>query len=173
MRRRFFVDQVRNGQAQIEGDDARHLTRVLRVEAGQQYEISDNRNVYLAEIETARKEMVVFQALEKLAAPPLRAVRAVCRADQVRSLRVDGREGYGAGRDRNRSRRSNPQRAWAGESRRTNAWSDGAGSRSKRASNRAARIFRRSPSRFRWPRPWRAPGPIGTCWMRIRGPRRS
>ena len=71
MRRRFFVNEVRNGKAQIEGEDARHLTRVLRVEAGQRYEISDNRNVYLAEIETARKENVVFRTLEKLpTAPP-------------------------------------------------------------------------------------------------------
>jgi len=69
MRRRFFVDEVRNGHAQIDGDDARHLTRVLRVEAGQRYEISDNRNVYLAEIETARKEHVVFRTIEKLAPP--------------------------------------------------------------------------------------------------------
>jgi 16S rRNA (uracil1498-N3)-methyltransferase len=71
MRRRFFVDEVRSGKAQIAGEDARHLTRVLRVEAGQRYEISDNRNVYLAEIETAHKENVVFKTLEKLpAAPP-------------------------------------------------------------------------------------------------------
>ena len=70
MRRRFFVDEVRNGKAQIEGDDARHLTRVLRVEAGQRFEISDNRNVYVAEIEVARKENVVFRTLEKLPAPP-------------------------------------------------------------------------------------------------------
>ena len=69
--REFFVDEVRNGHAQIAGEEARHLTRVLRVEAGQRYEISDNRNVYLAEIETARKENVVFRTLEKLpAAPP-------------------------------------------------------------------------------------------------------
>jgi 16S rRNA (uracil1498-N3)-methyltransferase len=66
MRRRFFVDEVRSGRAEISGDDARHLTRVLRVEAGQRYEISDNRNVYLAEIETARKEHVSFRTLEKL-----------------------------------------------------------------------------------------------------------
>ena len=69
MRRRFFVDEVRNGLAELAGEDARHLTRVLRVEAGQRYEISDNRDVYLAEIETARKESVVFRTLEKLAAP--------------------------------------------------------------------------------------------------------
>jgi 16S rRNA (uracil1498-N3)-methyltransferase len=71
MRRRFFVDEVRNGQAELNGDDARHLTRVLRVEPGQRYEISDNRNVYLAEIETARKERVIFRTLEKIEAPPL------------------------------------------------------------------------------------------------------
>jgi 16S rRNA (uracil1498-N3)-methyltransferase len=70
MRRRFFVNDVRNGHAQIAGEEARHLTRVLRVEAGQRYEISDNRHVYLAEIETARKENVVFRTLEKLPAPP-------------------------------------------------------------------------------------------------------
>jgi 16S rRNA (uracil1498-N3)-methyltransferase len=73
MRRRFFVDEVRNGNAHIEGEEARHLTRVLRVEAGQRYEISDNRNVYLAEIETARKESVVFRTLEKLPAAPAAA----------------------------------------------------------------------------------------------------
>src|SRR5436309_2416318 len=69
MRRRFFVDEVRNGQAELAGEEARRLTRVLRVEVGQKYEISDNHNVYLAEVETARKEHVVFRTLEKLTAP--------------------------------------------------------------------------------------------------------
>ena len=67
MRRRFFVGEVRNGHAQIEGDEARHLTRVLRVEPGQRFEISDSRNVYLAEVVTARKENVIFKTLEKFA----------------------------------------------------------------------------------------------------------
>jgi 16S rRNA (uracil1498-N3)-methyltransferase len=70
-RRRFFVDQVRAGRAQIQGEDAHHLTRVLRVEPGQIYEISDNRDVYLAEIETARKDLVSFTVLEKLGAPEI------------------------------------------------------------------------------------------------------
>jgi 16S rRNA (uracil1498-N3)-methyltransferase len=73
MRRRFFVQEVRSGKAQIDGDEARHLTRVLRVEPGQRYEISDNRNVYLAEIETAHKENVVFRTLEKLPTSPATA----------------------------------------------------------------------------------------------------
>jgi 16S rRNA (uracil1498-N3)-methyltransferase len=80
MRRRFFVDQVRNGHAEISGDDARHLTRVLRVEPGQRYEISDNRNVYLAEIETARKEHVVFRTVEKLEAAEIAPQITLCAA---------------------------------------------------------------------------------------------
>lgn len=76
MRRRFFVDAIRNGRAKIRGAEARHLTRVLRVEAGQRFEISDNSNVYLAEIETAGKDEVVFRALEKLesSAPEARLI---------------------------------------------------------------------------------------------------
>src|SRR5437667_10804388 len=80
MRRRFFVDQVRNGRAQIEGEDARHLTRVLRVWPGQRYEISDKRNVYLAEVETARTEQVVFQTIEKLDAPTETVRVVLCAA---------------------------------------------------------------------------------------------
>jgi 16S rRNA (uracil1498-N3)-methyltransferase len=80
MRRRFFVDEVRNGHARLEGEAARHLTRVLRVEPGQRYEISDNTRVYLAEIETARKDLVVFQTVEKLEAPPPQARLLLCAA---------------------------------------------------------------------------------------------
>lgn len=72
MRRRFFVDEVRNGHAHIEGEHARHLTNVLRVEVGQKYELSDNRNVFLAEIESARKSDVVFKMLEKMPPEPER-----------------------------------------------------------------------------------------------------
>src|ERR1700747_2574253 len=80
MRRRFFVDQVRNGQARVEGEAARHLTRVLRVEPGQRYEISDNTQVFLAEIATAHKELVIFQTLEKLPAPTPQARLILCAA---------------------------------------------------------------------------------------------
>lgn len=65
-RRRFFVDSVHSGRARITGEDAHHLTRVLRVEAGQKFEISDNRNLYLAEVESARKDLVSFAVLERL-----------------------------------------------------------------------------------------------------------
>jgi 16S rRNA (uracil1498-N3)-methyltransferase len=66
-RRRFFVDAVQSGRARITGPDAHHLTRVLRVEPGQRFEISDNQNVYLAEVESARKDLVSFLIQERLA----------------------------------------------------------------------------------------------------------
>lgn len=65
-RRRFFVDQIRRGTAEIIGSDAEHLVRVLRVEAGQRYEISDDKNVYLAEVGSARKGLVSFQVIEEV-----------------------------------------------------------------------------------------------------------
>jgi 16S rRNA (uracil1498-N3)-methyltransferase len=68
-RRRFFVDAPRNGLAELHGEEARHLTRVLRVEPGQRFEISDNSAAYLAEIAEARGERVVFRVLEPIAAP--------------------------------------------------------------------------------------------------------
>lgn len=65
-RRRFFVDDVHAGRAQIAGEDAHHLTRVLRVQPGQKFEISDNHNLYLAEIEIARRDLVSFMVIEAL-----------------------------------------------------------------------------------------------------------
>jgi 16S rRNA (uracil1498-N3)-methyltransferase len=65
-RRRFFVDEIRGGSAELRGEEARHLTRVLRVEPGQRFELSDNRHAYLAEIEEARGERVVFRIVETL-----------------------------------------------------------------------------------------------------------
>jgi 16S rRNA (uracil1498-N3)-methyltransferase len=67
-RRRFFVDRVLQGHAQIAGEEAHHLSRVLRVEVGQKFEISDNQNVYLAEVENARKDLVSFAILEQIEA---------------------------------------------------------------------------------------------------------
>lgn len=69
-RRRFFVPLVRNGHAEIAGEEARHLTQSLRVEPGQVFEISDNQTVYLATVETVRKSLVQFQVMERLPDPP-------------------------------------------------------------------------------------------------------
>ena len=68
-RRRFFVPEIRRGLAELTGPTAEHLVRVLRVEVGQVYELSDNHALYLAEIELARKSAVTFRVLEKLPLP--------------------------------------------------------------------------------------------------------
>jgi 16S rRNA (uracil1498-N3)-methyltransferase len=68
-RRRFFVDAIRGGAAELRGDDARHLTRVLRAQPGQLYEITDSRCAYLAEISEARGDCVLFRVLEPVASP--------------------------------------------------------------------------------------------------------
>jgi 16S rRNA (uracil1498-N3)-methyltransferase len=62
------VDSIRGGIAELRGDEARHLTRVLRVELGQRFEISDNQQAYLAEITEARGEHVVFRVVESIPA---------------------------------------------------------------------------------------------------------
>jgi 16S rRNA (uracil1498-N3)-methyltransferase len=69
-RRRFFVNQVRNGAAEITGESAQHLTRVLRVETGQTFEITDNNRVWLATVESARRDLVRFEVTEELDAGP-------------------------------------------------------------------------------------------------------
>src|SRR5271154_4483993 len=87
-RRRFFVDAVKSGRAQITGPDAHHLTRVLRVEPGQQFEISDNQAVYLAEVESASKDLVSFSIREQVpSAAPL--VRTTILASLIRFERFE------------------------------------------------------------------------------------
>ena len=152
--RRFFVDQVRNGRAEISGDDAQHLTRVLRVQAGEKYEISDNRNVYLAEVETARKTHVIFQTLSKLeiVEPPVQLIlcAALIKFDHFEWMIEKATE--------------LECRAWivpvistrtereARKGRAINAWNAGDESHSKRASNRGGRISPSSIRRFDGPR---------------------
>ena len=74
------MDAIRGGLAELSGDDARHLTRVLRAEAGQRYEISDGQAAYLAEIAEARCQRVVFRVIEPIASAPPSVEIALCAA---------------------------------------------------------------------------------------------
>jgi len=67
-RRRFFVYRIDGGEAELTGEDARHLARVLRAEPGQRYELSDNERAYLAEISAVDPRRVTFRILEPLPA---------------------------------------------------------------------------------------------------------
>ena len=74
------MDAVRDGLAELRGEDASHLSRVLRAEPGQRYEISDNRSAWLAEVAEARGDRVVFRVLEPLAVLPPPADITLCAA---------------------------------------------------------------------------------------------
>jgi 16S rRNA (uracil1498-N3)-methyltransferase len=79
-RRRFFVPAIHAGAAELRGEEARHLARVLRAEPGQLYEISDNHAVWLAEIAEAHGDRVVFRTIEPLAAPAFPVRITLCAA---------------------------------------------------------------------------------------------
>lgn len=74
------MDGVRGGFAELQGDEARHLTRVLRVEPGQLFEISDNRQAYLAEIVEAKGELVRFRVIEPITSPAPEVRVTLCAA---------------------------------------------------------------------------------------------
>jgi len=65
-RRRFFVNGVEGGTAELHGEEARRLARVLRAQPGQLYEISNRKAVYLAEIIDAQPGRVTFRVLEPI-----------------------------------------------------------------------------------------------------------
>jgi 16S rRNA (uracil1498-N3)-methyltransferase len=63
-RRLFFVEHVRGAQCEIAGERAHHLRTVLRVEPGERYEVSDNERLWLAEVESVRRDRVLFRLIE-------------------------------------------------------------------------------------------------------------
>jgi 16S rRNA (uracil1498-N3)-methyltransferase len=74
MRRRFFVDRFEPNSADLHGEAAEHLGRVLRAEPGQLYELSDGQCVWLARIERVAlskrgENRIEFALLEQLPAP--------------------------------------------------------------------------------------------------------
>lgn len=87
-RRRFFVEEVRNGWAELRGEAAEHLRRVLRAEPGQRYEISDNQAAYLAEVADFGPARVRLRVIERLEQAPL-PVRLVLLAALVKFDRFE------------------------------------------------------------------------------------
>ena len=63
------MPEIHSGRAELKGEDAAHLVRVLRAAPGQFYEVCDNSSVYLAEIESAHRSSVIFRCIEKLPVP--------------------------------------------------------------------------------------------------------
>ncbi|HEV2223554.1 MAG TPA: RsmE family RNA methyltransferase [Candidatus Acidoferrales bacterium] len=72
MRRRFFVEKFEAGRAELRGEAAEHLGRVLRAEPGQIYELSDGEQVWLGRIEknspTHKNGAIEFALIERIPA---------------------------------------------------------------------------------------------------------
>jgi 16S rRNA (uracil1498-N3)-methyltransferase len=66
MRRRFFVERFEGTSAVMEGEQAHHVGRVLRAQAGQVYELSDGAAVWLGRVEAVTKDRVEFALVEEL-----------------------------------------------------------------------------------------------------------
>jgi 16S rRNA (uracil1498-N3)-methyltransferase len=85
-RRRFFVPEITDGEAVLRGEEAHHLARVLRVEPGQQFEISDGARACLAVIEDVAKNEVRFRVMEELGTgvtlPPITLYVALIKFDR-------------------------------------------------------------------------------------------
>jgi 16S rRNA (uracil1498-N3)-methyltransferase len=79
-RRRFLVERIHDNTAELRGEDARHLARVLRAKPGQQYEVADGDGVYLAEIAAVEKDRVIFHVIEALETPRAPVCLTLCPA---------------------------------------------------------------------------------------------
>ena len=76
----FYVNAARDGTAMVEGETAEHLRRVLRVEAGQRFELSDGDRLWLGEVAGFGKGRVDFSLIEELPARRLGAEIVLCAA---------------------------------------------------------------------------------------------
>jgi len=68
MRRRFFVEKFEAQRAELRGEAAEHLGRVLRAGPGQLYELSDGEQVWLGRIEKISRAAIGFALIERIAA---------------------------------------------------------------------------------------------------------
>ena len=62
------MEEFAAGSATLRGEAAHHLGRVLRAEAGQFYELSDGRQLWLARTESVGRDEVQFTLIEQLPA---------------------------------------------------------------------------------------------------------
>ena len=88
------MDHALDGRAEISGDEAHHLTRVLRVEVGQKFEVTDTKTVWLATVSAVRKSLVQFSLEEEI---PLTGRRVVTfhASQKLKSLVEKSFNGHG------------------------------------------------------------------------------
>jgi 16S rRNA (uracil1498-N3)-methyltransferase len=86
MRRRFFVEGFESHSAQLVGDSAEHLGRVLRAEPGQLCELSDGGRVWLGRIERVTLSKQGRSRIEFALVEPVRTNEPRLRIELLLSL---------------------------------------------------------------------------------------
>jgi 16S rRNA (uracil1498-N3)-methyltransferase len=69
-RRRWIADTWNDGTATLEGDQAQHLSRVLRAQPGMEFDVVAGGRAWLARIASIDRESVRFTLLHELEAAP-------------------------------------------------------------------------------------------------------
>ena len=67
--RRVFVDRVDEGRAVVNGDRAHHLSRVARLQKGEEVEASDGERLFLATVSRTGRTSVEFEIKRQLPTP--------------------------------------------------------------------------------------------------------
>ena len=67
--RRVFVDSIEAGVSRVGGARAHHLHRVARLTVGEEIEISDRKQVFVAIVTSSRPDLVEFNIQQELKAP--------------------------------------------------------------------------------------------------------
>src|SRR5579885_3437199 len=66
-RRRWIADEVTEGRAVLTGDHARHLAQVLRVQIGQEFDVSTGSEIRRGRVLAVHPDRVEFELGELLA----------------------------------------------------------------------------------------------------------
>lgn len=85
-RRRWIADEVTGDRAALVGESAKHLARVLRARAGQEFDIATGEGVRrgrIVRVSEARVEFELGEEVEQAAAPDLTLLLAIYKFDRM------------------------------------------------------------------------------------------
>ncbi|MCU1313275.1 MAG: Ribosomal small subunit methyltransferase [Acidobacteriaceae bacterium] len=85
-RRRWIADRWTGSTATLEGEQAQHLSRVLRAQPGMEFDVVAGSHAWLARITSVSRDSVVFELLEELAAAaalPVTLLLSVFKFDRM------------------------------------------------------------------------------------------
>ena len=65
-RRRWIADKIQDNRAFLHGQNAQHLSKVLRARVGQEFEVAAENRIYLGRIKHISEQEVIFELSQEL-----------------------------------------------------------------------------------------------------------